>query len=201
MAEELDQSTEGTGASSEEPASNGGPVDLDSLMAALDERLNKRFSGIQSLIDTKVSPLAEQLAELKTAGMSPEEREQLEEQAEQQRIAALERENQFLKARQSNPDAVDFLMALDKADSFDDQLKLIAERFGAKAADQVEAAVEATEGEEATPAVDSNNPARSSSAGISAALATGQVSNEAEADELLRLAGNTPLAALRRPKE
>lgn len=196
MAEELDQSAEGTGTSAEAPASNGGAVDIDALVSMLEEKLNPRFSGLTTLIENKTSPLAQELSELKTAGMSPEEREQLEEQANQSHYERMERENMMLKMRQSDPDAVDFLMALDNAESFEDQLAIIKSKLGGKAADQVEAAVDS--GEVATPAVDSTNPARTPATGIAGALATGQISSEAEADEILRLAGNQSLASIRR---
>lgn len=194
MAEELDQSAEDAGASAETPASSNA-VDLDAVMAALGKKIDERFSGFQSLIDKKVSPLASQLEELKTAGMSPEEREQLEEEAAKSRVSALERENQLLKLRTSEPDAVDFLMALESAESFEDQLALVKSKFGAGAAAQVEAAVEAAEGE-TTPAVDPNNPARPSQQGIVAGL-SGEM-NEQIADALMEGAKGRSLASFRR---
>lgn len=199
MAEEIDQSTEAGSASAEAPAAQAQAVDLDSIMAAFSGELDKRFGGITSLIDKKVSPLAQELAELKTAGMSPEEREQLEERAAQQRYEDLERENELLKLRASKPDAVDFLMDLDKAETFEDQLELIEKRFGKRAADQVEAAVEAAS-DEATPAVDPNNAPRDPRPGIQAAMEGGQM-NDAMAEEILKAAGKRSLASFRRTSE
>jgi hypothetical protein len=197
VAEAADQSTEDTDASAEAPASPGSAVDLDAIIAALDGKLNERFSGFQSLIDKRISPLAEQLDELKTAGMSPEEREQLEDQATTDHYAKLERENAMLKLRSTNPDAVDFLMSLDQAESFEDQLGLIATKFGQKVADNVEAAAQdEAEGEEATPAVDPNRSARSKAPGIQAAL-DGQLT-DASADALLQAASGRSLASFRK---
>lgn len=197
MADQIDQSTEGTDTSSQEPVSNGGGVDLEALMASFRGELDQRFSGFQSLIDKKVSPLASQLDELKTARLSPEEREQLEEDAAQQRMEKLQRENELLKLRQSDPDAVDFLMALDGAESFEDQLDLVKQRFGAKAAKQVQEAVEEA-AQEATPAVDQNNPPRGTKAGIASALEGGEM-NDQIADELLRAAAGRSMASFRKP--
>lgn len=199
MADQIDQSAEGTGTSEESPVGNSVGADLETkLMAALRGELDTRFSGFQSLIDKKVTPLASELAELKTAGMSPEEREQLEEDAARQRMDAVLRENELLKLRQTSPDEVDFLMALEKAESFEDQLELVRERFGAKAAQKVEAAVEAAENSP-TPAVDQNNPPRDAKQGIGAALDGGEM-NDDIADALLSAASGRSLASFRKPR-
>lgn len=199
MANELDQSAEGTGTSAEAPPSNSGGADIEAIVAALKGDLDKRFSGIVSLVDQKVSPLASQLAELKTAGMSPEEREQLEEDALKARNAELERKLALMELRKESPDEVDFLVALESAGSFEDQLALVKQHLGPKAAAQVEAAVEAA-GDPATPAIDPTNPARGSQQGISAALDSGQM-NEQIADSLLEASRSRSLASFRRPQE
>lgn len=175
MAETADdQSGTATGASAEAPAGAATTPDIQSIAAALVKELNleQRFSGITTLVSNKVSTLERQINDLKTAGLSPEEQEQVADQERQRLIT----ENALLKIGRDRPEAVAAFEKIMGASTLEDQLAAIESVLGPKAAAQVsEAAATAADaasdqGAEATPALPSgnpNNPARTKGASIS----------------------------------
>lgn len=197
MADQNDQSVQDSGASAEAPAANGGTTDLETIMAAIRGELDTRFGGITTLIDKKVSPLAQELQQLKTASLSPEELEQQQEQAGQAELENLRRENAMLKLKERFPNGVSFFDEVMSQESLEDQLALIEKRFGKGAAEKVAEAAEAAGADPSTPAVDPNNPARESKPGLAAAFAGAEMTEEM-ADQILAAAGDTPLALQRR---
>ena len=145
--EGTDQSTEPTSAPN---------VDLSALQAALTTEFDKRFSGMQSLLDRRTQEFQSQLAELKTADLSPEEREQLQVSEAQSRVAALERENELLKLRREYPEEVDLLTDFMAKSSLQEQLTLLSQFRKA----QAEAESQGEEPTEQPTPVDKNNPSR-----------------------------------------
>jgi len=205
MTDVLDQAAAAAGTDAE--ANPGGDNDAaieaavnQALEKALASTFDKRFSGLATLIDTKIKPLATELAQLKTAGLTPEEQEQLEASAAQQEIERLRAENQILSLRKNHPDAVDFFMEAMGQASLEDQIAFIESRLGKAAATAVQEAVEeaVAEGSPAVPVTDPNNPPRKQKPlGNETAVASGQMS-DAIADALLANAPKGSLAALRK---
>lgn len=146
----------------EKTGSTSSTLDFSAFEESLLTKLNDRFNGIQGLIDKKVAPIAKELAELKTANLSPEEQEQLETRREQEEVEQLRRENALLKLRRQYPDEVDFLEQFFGAKSLEDQIALMSTFRQQKA--EAEVPEEETE-DEPTP-VDGNNPKRRTKAAL-----------------------------------
>jgi hypothetical protein len=180
---ELDQSANPAGASAPAPSSSAPAPDLEAIVQRIVGENDKRFQGFQSMIDRKLGDVSRQFeAKLKTVGLPQEEREQLEAESEAEEVQRLLRENTLLKLRQDKPDAVDFFMKVMSADTLEDQLAVIEETLGAKAAAQVEQAVEdaqqGTTDTTATPEIDTHNPARTKGASIAGALQGQEMTDE-----------------------
>lgn len=201
MADPNDQSGAGTTAS-DQPGGNGSSPDIEAIVtravaAALGEQ-DKRFQGFQSLIDRKFKDISRQF---KTAGLSPEEREQLEADGGDDELNELRREVEILRSRERFPRGADLMTKLADAESLEDQLALIEEAFnagaitGAQAAQAADAAVSSDAGGDETPVpeVDRNSPARSLRAGLQSSLQAGEMNDEI-ADALL---ADAPKGALR----
>jgi hypothetical protein len=99
---------------------------LEELTAAMNAEFDKRFQGFQSLLDRRTSEFQRELAELKTADLSPEEQEQFETRKRDEEIAALRRENELLQMRREFPEEVDLLEDFFKKSSLQDQLELLS---------------------------------------------------------------------------
>jgi hypothetical protein len=179
----------------------GTPADLDALVekmnAKFTEEFGKRFSGLQGLLDRRDAEYRQLLDDLKTADLSPEEREQVQASKLQQEVEQLRRKNEILSMRKSHPDEADLLERFLEAQSLEDQLNLLATFRKAEAPN----APEPVEGEAAadgkpTP-VDKNNPARPSIPDLSAAP---ERMNQDLANQILQGSGNDRgiLARLRR---
>lgn len=189
-----DQSSAGTGAS-DQPAGNAQGLDLEQIVskvvAAVTAQTDTRMQGFQSLIDRKFSTLERQF---KTAGLSPEEQEQLAEQDKDSRIAELERELALAQSRDRFPKGADLLSKLRGAESLEDQLALIEAAFQAgqisegQAAQAAQAAANSAGGETPVPEVDRNSPAREIPQGVRSAIDSGEMNDEM-ADAILNALG------------
>jgi hypothetical protein len=205
MTLDLDPTADATEAS-EQPLGTGGEADIEAIVSravakVLDTSLDKRFQGFQSVIDRKFNPLATAVEQLKTAGLTPEEQEQLNQDEQAREIERLRTENAMLSLRKDNPEAVDFFMEAMSKESLEDQIAYIASRLGRETATAVQEALE-EEGaldEAAVPVTDPNNPARKQKP-LGANTAAGQQMSDAVADAILSTAPKGALAMLRRQK-
>jgi hypothetical protein len=178
MADGLDQSPGSATDASEAAATPVAPAipDLETtILQPLVKKFDERFSGFQSIYDQKLAGITRAISDLKTAGLSPEEQEQVANEtamAENQRLAA---ENALLRAAQEGPEAARAVAVFQKitgAQTLEEQLAVIRAEYGPKAADQAEqaaATAAAESAQEATstaapPSGNPNNPARTKAA-------------------------------------
>lgn len=202
MSDDLNQLGDEGQASNTPPATSNQP-DLDSVITrAVTEALkgvDSRFTGFQSLIDRKFGEISKDVGRLRKAALPPEDADAEADADLQREIEALRQQNQMLQLRRDHPEAVDFLMDLFGEDrqSFEAQIAFIESKFGPKAAQQVEEAVEsAAEAIASKTPVDPNNPARAKDVALSTAAAmarTGKLTEEA-AMTILNNAGRGSLA-------
>lgn len=143
---------------SPEPTNEAPSVDLSPIQTALMQEFDKRFAGFQSILDKRTSEFQRELAELKTADMSPEEREQFAASEAQREVDALKRENELLKMRREFAEEVDLLETFFEKGSLREQLELLSQFRKAQA--EVEAP--GVEVEEQPTPVDKNSPPRRS---------------------------------------
>lgn len=187
MTEPIDQSDEGTTAS-DQPGSNGSGFDLEALVtrvaAAVEAQTEKRFQGFQSVIDKKLGKLSDQF---KTAGLSPEQQAQLEDESENDDVEQMRRELELHRMRDKYPRGVERLLRLSSSESLEDQLAFAEALEDPKVAAQVEEAIaEAADGAETpVPEVDRNNPSRPVKAGAQSSITSGVVDNDETADAIL----------------
>lgn len=166
-----------------QPASEAPSFDPEELKTALAAEFEKRFRGLQGLMEKKTSELNNEISQLRAANLSPEEQEQLEVRSARERAEYLERENAMLRLRKDYPEEVDFMENFFKAESMQDQLAALA-NFRKATAPQGNEPVE----ERPTPTpVSGNNPARRQSPTLAD---TGAEMNDALADSVLNAAGN-----------
>ena len=196
MPDQPDQTDiEEAGASAADEAQSPPAPDpvLEAVMARLDKTLDKRFSGFQSLMDSKIGGLSTQFAQLQRQSLSPEEiaeQEQTDAKAENEK---LRQENQLLRLRTDHAEAVDLITGAMGTATLEDQIAFIESRLGKQAVKQIEAAVEADEsadsGESSIP-----NPGTKPKMGAQSASFAGEMSEEM-ADAVL---SNQPRGALAR---
>lgn len=153
-------------------------VDLSALQDALMAEFDKRFSGVQSLLDRRTSEFQSQLEELRTADLSPEDREEVLARKAQEEVERLKRENELLRLRKDFPEEVDLLSDFMEKSSLQEQLALLSGFRKAKAEEQAQG--EPPQGQP-TP-VDKNNPPRRQE--VSLADMAGEMTNEL-ADSIL----------------
>lgn len=135
-------------------------VDLDALLAKVNEGFDKRFQGFQGLMDRRDAEYREMLESLKTAELSPEEQEQARTKKLQEERDELKRQIELLSMRKDYPDEVDFITELMQKQSYQDQLEALRQFRKAQAIAAPEG--DSPDGEasgEPTP-VDGNNPPR-----------------------------------------
>ncbi len=201
MSDDLNQPGD-EGQASNTPLTTSNQPDLDSVITrAVTEALkgvDSRFTGFQSLIDRKFGEISKDVGRLRKAALPPEDADAEADADLQREIEALRQQNQMLQLRRDHPEAVDFLMDLFGEDrqSFEAQIAFIESKFGPKAAQQVEEAVEAAADAIASNPVDPNNPARAKDVALSTATAmarTGKLTEES-AMTILRNAGRGSLA-------
>lgn len=142
-------------------------VDLDGLKAAILEAIkgdnDKRFQGLQGLMDRRDAELRKELEDLKTADLEPEQREQVQASRLEKELADSKRQIEILSKRKDFPEEVDLLTEFMNADSLEKQLALLA-AFRKVTTAPKSLGDEAVE--EAAP-VDGNNPRRGAEASIS----------------------------------
>jgi multidrug efflux pump subunit AcrB len=189
MADLNDQLVDEDGASDQPAAPSTSPSLEEIVKAAVAElapHLDKRFEGFQSLVDKKFGKLA---SEFQTARLSPEEQEQLAAESEDEEIEAMRRELELLRMKDQFPRGVARLMALSQSTSLEDQLALMEALEDPQAAAQEAQAQAEAEGDPTpVPEVDRNNPQRPLKAGLEAALAQGEMTDDI-ADAILGAAG------------
>jgi hypothetical protein len=165
---------------------------LEAVMARLDKTLDKRFSGFQSIIDTKIGGLSSQFAQLQRQSLSPEEiaeQEQSDAKAENEK---LRQENQLLRLRADHPDAVDLITGAMGTATLEEQVAFIESRLGKQAVKQIEEAVEADESADSGESIP--NPGTKPKMGAQSASFAGEMTSEM-ADAVL---ANQPRGALSR---
>lgn len=143
-------------------------------LAELRQEMNQRYSGFQSLLDKKMAEIVDTISELKTARMSPEEREELEEVETKRELAKLKRENDILKMRTKYPEAVDTLMQVLDQQSLEKQLEILTALSKGKNSGPTP-----SEEPDVSPApVDANNPPRKPEASLASLVKGGQMTKE-----------------------
>lgn len=167
---------------------------LNELIDKLNKSIDERFSGFQSLLDKKVSPIESTLEELRLSRMSPAEREEFQEEQVTRENAKLKREVEILRRAKDHPEEVAFLTQFLEQNSLDAQLALLQNFRG-----QVKPATPREEGEdeEAEPDVNLNNPPRKQTPSLGNLLAQGKMTKEAAAQ---LLAANNEKGALRKTR-
>jgi hypothetical protein len=161
--------------------------DLGAFQKSLMEEFDKRIRGLQGSTDRRMEEFKAELANLKTADLSPEEREQEQAAVVQRELDRVRRENELLKMRKGHPDEVDFLEQFLGASSLDEQLKLLADFRKPKAV--AEESEEEPEPEKKVTPVDKNNSPRKTGPLNLAELGKGPMSAEF-AKRLLEASGN-----------
>jgi hypothetical protein len=134
-------------------------VDLSAITSALTAEFDKRFSGLQGLMDRRNSEFQKALDDLKTADLTPEEQEQYRANEAQAKLNQLQRENELLRMRKEFPEEVDLLDSFFEKSSLQEQLALIASFRKVKA--EADPSEEGEPEEQPTP-VERNNPPRRS---------------------------------------
>ncbi len=181
MADLTDQPVEDTDAS-DQPVGNGQATDLDEIVrravAASMESVDKRFQGFQSLMDRKLGDVQRQF---KTAGLSPEEQEQLDAQDRETEVEMLRRKVELYERQKDYPVGASILAQLTQAESLEDQLSILEQALAARAAQ----APVTPNADVPVPEVDRNNPARAMKPGVRTALETGVVDSDEVADAIL----------------
>jgi hypothetical protein len=152
---------EGESASAETPAAPA--IDIEALKAQLKAELSSeydsRISGLQTALnkkDAEAKAARERARELEMSGMTQDEKDALEWEQTNERIAALSRENALLKLQSEYPDLVPIYQQMIEATDVKAQLELLANYK--KALTTPPTQTPAPEPELAIPGVDPNNP-------------------------------------------
>lgn len=172
-------------------------ADLDALASSIAETMNKRFVGFQQLVakrDVEIETRDKTIRELKTAGMSEDELEQLTLIEREKEIESLKAKIALNELSATYGKEVPFFTRLIEADSMEDQLAVMAE-YGQQfqPAPIAPAAEPAVEGQ--SPEVDPNRAQRTPEAPL-VTLPDGSVAGltDAIADRVLAGFGNVPQA-------
>ena len=163
------------------------------------DELDKRFSGLLSAMDKKLTPFKTQIAKLERQLLTPEEVQEQDQQSASQELESLRLENQLLRLRGDHPDAVDLITGAMGTTSLEDQIAFIESKLGKATIAKVEAAVEAAAETQATGETDPNNPGRAPKMGAQSAK-FGAIDSDEAADAVLAGYGKGALAGLRRNK-
>jgi|LakMenE18May11ns_1017448.scaffolds.fasta_scaffold9871688_2 hypothetical protein len=150
------------------------------------EEFESRFKGLQRVIaekDEVLSKAQAELKELKTAGLSEDERAQLHQKDLSEQLDKLSRENELLKLSREYPDEMPVFEKLLQADSTKTQLETIREIRAAIAKAQTPAKQEETE----VPDVNPINPPRRDFGGV--VMPDGTTLTEDIADRILKTFG------------
>ena len=174
------------GASASAPAN--GSIDIEAFEARLTAQFDERFKGLQRVIaqkDDLLTAVTEELNQFKTAGLSEEEREQLESdklRAENQRLMAQIELNELAGKYGDEMSSFQRLLA---APTAEEQLEIMREFRASALAAAAPSAPAATvvEDEMDIPDVDFNRPIRTVTSGQQ--LADGTYMTDELADRLL----------------
>lgn len=165
-----------TGESTEETPAASGSSEFEKfkteLLNELDAKMDKRYSGWQSLLserDKVIKSIANSLDEVKTSQMSESEREQHLTAQEKQKIRELEAENALLKMRDEFPEAVPVFTKILQHDNPREQLEILQGILKPSAPEQPTTSKPNPETgtQEASGNVDLNNPASGDFDGLS----------------------------------
>ena len=150
------------------------------------EEFESRFKGLQRVIaekDEVLNKAQAELKELKTAGLSEDERAQLHQKELSEQLDKLARENELLKLSRDYPDEMPVFEKLLQADSTKTQLETIREIRAAIAQAQAPAKQETTE----VPDVNPTNPPRRDFGGVT--MPDGTTLTDDIADRILKTFG------------
>lgn len=151
------------------------------------EEFESRFKGLQRVIaekDDLLSKTQTELKELKTAGLSEDERAQLHQKETAAQLEKLARENELLKLSRDYPDEMPVFEKLLQADSTKTQLETIREIRAAIA--KAQAPDEKKESTE-VPDVNPTNPPRRDFGGV--VMPDGTTLTDDIADRILKTFG------------
>jgi len=150
------------------------------ILAAATAEMDARVGGFQTVINR----LTEENRQLKTAGLSEDEREQLAQDEKDQRIVELERQVALNEVVQKYPDVAEVYQKLLNAKSEEEQAKILLE--------MVKPAAPAEPDAEPPSDVDKNNPAQTTGE-IIGRLPDGTPLTGDTAWEYLKRLGPTPM--------
>lgn len=161
----------------------GASIDIEKVKAEFSALMEERVKGLQKLVsgrDETIKALSRELEEFKTAGLSEDERYQLQLERRDQEIKALEAKLELKELSGRYGDEMPYFEKLLAADSAEEQLQVMRDlRALATGGSQAQAPAAPV-----VPDVDHNNPPRSFDPS-STVLADGSVMNDAYADQIL----------------
>lgn len=168
-------------------ASAAAPATAAPEIEKIREEFESRFKGLQRVIaekDDLLSKTQTELKELKTAGLSEDERAQLHQKETAAQLERLARENELLKLSRDYPDEMPVFEKLLQADSTKTQLETIREIRAAIA--KAQAPDEKKENTE-VPDVNPTNPPRRDFGGV--VMPDGTTLTDDIADRILKTFG------------
>jgi hypothetical protein len=178
----------------EDPASAEAPgptqADIDKVKAELSAEFEKRLTGFQRLVSKKDEALEaamREIEELKTAGLSEDEREQLQVTKMREENQRLQAQNELLRLGGEYGDVMPYFERLLAGSSAKEQLEVMREFASLKAQAQGEPDPDP---DPEIPDIDLNRPMRQPVQGV--VLPDGTVMNDELADRIL---GSVPIQA------
>lgn len=120
-------------------ASAPAPAEVDNSIESVRREFEERFKGLQRVIAEKDQALEatnKELYQLKTAGLSDDERAQLETTRLREQLDQLAKENELMKLAQSYGEEIPLFQKLLGAETAEEQLRLIREIRAGQAASQ-----------------------------------------------------------------
>lgn len=179
-----DFATQGTDEAASAQAPGVGAAEIERLKAEMTAAMDERVKGLQRLVsgrDETIKALSSELEEFKTAGLSEDERYQLQLERRDKEIQALQAKLEMRDLAGKYGDEMPYFERLLAAGNAEEQLQVMRE-LRAKASGP--APTEQAPAEPVVPDVDPNNPARSFDS-RSTVLPDGTVLNDALVDQIL----------------
>jgi hypothetical protein len=176
----------GAAAASPEPGTVSPEIEKikTELASAFTAQINERVGGLQRVIagkDETIKALGKELEEFKTAGLSEDEREQLQSRQLREENERLQSQLELERLGKDYGAELPIFQELLAASSAKDQLEMLRKlRTPAAPVEQAPAAPAAP----AVPDVDPNNPMRSAPTGV--VLPDGRLMTDELADQILR---------------
>jgi hypothetical protein len=173
------------------------PVDLGALIKELNDGFEKRFRGVQALMDQRDEKYRQMLDDLRNADLTPEEREQVEASKWQQEAERYKRKAELLSLARSFPEEVDLLDKYAETTNLAEQIQLLSQFRKATPPAAPTSDEEQAEADGKPTPVDLNNPARKGQPALEAAA---ERMNKELSEQILSSSGNDKgiLARLRR---